>query len=55
MRTRTSQQNNYIPFGDVKPLCPTISLAELNEKSITVDESERLLSQQIHDFYHNRA
>ena len=55
MRTSTVQQKvGHVPYGGVYST-PTISLAELNEKSISVEESEQLLTQQIHEFYRNRA
>ena len=31
---------------------PTIHLAELEDKSLSVEESEKKISQMIHDFYH---
>ncbi|MBR1426251.1 MAG: hypothetical protein IJ581_02240 [Paludibacteraceae bacterium] len=34
---------------------PTIRLAELNDKTLSVEESEQRLSQLIHDFYHPQA
>ena len=34
---------------------PTIHLAELEDKSLSVEESEKKISQMIHDFYHPKA
>ena len=34
---------------------PTIHLAELENKSLSVEESEQRISQMIHDFYHPKA
>jgi len=55
MQVNAAQQFGYVPYMDVHPASASISLADLNEKSISVDESERLLSQQIREFYHRKA
>ena len=34
---------------------PTIHLAELENNSLSVEESEQKISQMIHDFYHPKA
>ena len=34
---------------------PTIHLAELENNSLSVEESEQRISQMIHDFYHPKA
>ena len=34
---------------------PTMSLAELENNSLSVEESEQRISQMIHDFYHPKA
>ena len=48
----TTQPNAQTSWNGAIPTYPSISLAELEEKSISVDESERLLTEQIHNFYH---
>ena len=55
MQTSTARQIGYAPVGAGNPTYPMISQAELEEKSMSVDESEALLSQQIHDFFHPKA
>ncbi len=52
MRTATITKHRSIPNGGVAPAYPTISLAELERTSISVDESEARISELIHDFYH---
>ena len=40
---------------ELKPSYPTMSLAELENNSLSVEESEQRISQMIHDFYHPKA
>ena len=46
----------YIPCSiGMNTSFPTMSLAELENNSLSVEESEQRISQMIHDFYHPKA
>ena len=53
MRTAAITKPGYLPRGNVAGTYPTISLAEMERTSISVDESEKRITELIHDFgYH---
>ena len=49
--------SGYIPNYDLGKSAsyPTMHLAELENNSLSVEESEQRISQMIHDFYHPKA
>ena len=48
---------SYMPNYDLgmSASYPTMCLAELENNSLSVEESEQRISQMIHDFYHPKA
>ena len=57
MRPSVIPNTGYVPNCTIgmSTSYPTMSLAELEDKSISVEESEQRISQMIHDFYHPKA
>ena len=57
MRPSVSPKVGYVPnvSEGIGASCPTIHLAELENKSLSVEESEHMISQMIHDHYHPKA
>jgi hypothetical protein len=55
MRTATITKPDFIPHEGVAKSYPAISIAELESRSLTIDESEKQITELIHDFYHPKA
>ena len=57
MRPSVIPQAGFVPNYNIGTGAsyPTINLAELEDKSLSVEESEQKISQIIHDFYHPKA
>ena len=57
MRPSVIPKTGYVPSYNIGTGAsyPTIHLAELENKSLSVEESEQRISQMIHDFYHPKA
>ena len=57
MRPSVIPKTGYVPNYNIGTgvSYPTIHLAELENKSLSVEESEQRISQMIHDFYHPKA
>lgn len=57
MRPSVIPQAGFVPNCNIGTGAsyPTINLAELEDKSLSVEESEQKISQIIHDFYHPKA
>ena len=57
MRPSVIPKAGYVPNYNTETgtSYPTIHLAELENKSLSVEESEQRISQMIHDFYHPKA
>ena len=57
MRPSVIPNTGYMPNYDLgmNTSYPTMSLAELENNSLSVEESEQRISQMIHDFYHPKA
>ncbi len=57
MRPSVISSSNRTPSynTEVNVPYPTILLAELENNSLSVEESEKKISQMIHDFYHPKA
>jgi hypothetical protein len=57
MRPSVIPNTGYMPNYDLgmSASYPTMSLAELENNSLSVEESEQRISQMIHDFYHPKA
>lgn len=57
MRPSAIPTKNHVPcYGaNMNVPYPTIRLAELENNSMSVEESEQRISQMIHDFYHPKA
>jgi len=57
MRPSVIPQAGYVPSCNIGTGAsyPTVHLAELENKSLSVEESEQKISQMIHDFYHPKA
>ena len=57
MRPSVISNAGYVPNHDtgIGASYPTIHLADLEDKSLSVEESEQKISQMIHDFYHPKA
>lgn len=55
MRTATNTNQDFIPHEGAVNTYPSISLAELQAKSLTIEESENRITELIHDFYHPKA
>ena len=54
MRPSVIPNTGYMPNSNIgkSTSYPTMSLAELENNSLSVEESEQRISQMIHDFYH---
>jgi hypothetical protein len=57
MRPSVIPNTGYMPNYDLEMSAsyPTMHLAELENNSLSVEESEQRISQMIHDFYHPKA
>ena len=57
MRPSVVPTRNHVPYYGTQTNVPypTIRLAELENNSMSVEESEQRISQMIHDFYHRKA
>lgn len=55
MQTDTFPQQGFMPQVGVIPSFPTISMADLEQSSMSVEESESKIDNLIHDFYHKQA
>ena len=57
MRPSVIPNTGYMPNYDLgmSASYPTMHLAELDNNSLSVEESEQRISQMIHDFYHPKA
>ena len=57
MRPSVIPNTGYMPNYDLgmSASYPTMHLAELENNSLSVEESEQRISQMIHDFYHPKA
>ena len=57
MRPSVIPKTGYLPNYNtgIGASYPSIHLAELEDKSLSVEESEQRISQMIHDFYHPKA
>ena len=57
MRPSVISSSNRTPSynTEVNVPYPTMLLAELEHNSLSVEESEKKISQMIHDFYHPKA
>ena len=57
MRPSVIRDAGYVPNRNtgIDASYPTIHLAELENKSLSIEESEQQISQMIHDFYHPKA
>mgnify|MGYP003554720984 CR=1 len=55
MRTAVTTNQNFMPQSGKVTIYPTISLAELEKNSLSVDESEKRIGEVIRDFYHKKA
>ena len=55
MRPAITTHPGFISHGNPRATYPTISLSELDQTSMSVDESEKKIDLLIHDFYHKKA
>lgn len=55
MRTVPVTHSDFGPLTSAQMPYPAITLAELEERSISLEESERRIEKLIHDFYHPKA
>ena len=57
MRPSIIPNAGYVPNHNIGTGAsyPTIHLVDLENKSLSVEESEQKISQMIHDFYHPKA
>ena len=55
MQTATVTKGGFLPNVGIVSSFPTISMAELERTSMSVEESESKIDSLIHDFYHKEA